>query len=311
MSLGTPMKLLALASLLLTLSFTTSAQEAGMIEFDVPPGPLAGKAHWYALRTMKGLEYWEKPAVLSDITENEDGTYSVSGEPPISIALVLHPLWGDSKDPWRVALDWIRQAEQLFRNSGVPLRFVVEHIETNEDFPDSKKSAHDWLVGERTRLVNTHGVDMVVGLAYHFFGDPLCGVATMGRYDIYYPGIVSVSGCDVKTLAHEMGHNFGLNHDFKTEERGNTGYCILGESGSSETCSKGTIMAYSQTRVPFFSSTAHTYKKDLLGIEGKDAVAYLNKVKTGRALSYELRAEYDSYLIQPDEIVSCEAVITD
>lgn len=305
------MKILALASLLLTLTFNTYAEEAGMIEFDVPAGPLAGKAHWYALRTMKGLEYWEKPATLSDITENEDGTYSVSGEPPISLALVLHPLWGDGKDPWRVALDWIRQAEQIFRNSGVPIRFVVEHIEVNDDFPDSKRSAHDWLTGQQSRLVESYGVDMIVGLAYHFFGDPLCGVATMGRYDYYYAGIISVSGCDVKTLAHEMGHNFGLHHDFKDKEEGNTGYCIEGESGSHETCYKGTIMAYAQTRVPFFSTTAHKYKKDLLGIEGKDAVAYLNKVKTGRALAYELRPEYDSYSIAPDEIVSCGSVNTD
>ena len=117
-----------LAITLLYSSLTSS--EAGMIPFDSPVGEIGGRGHWYALRTMKGDLFWEDPPEFTDIRENEDGTYSIAGEPPIAVVIVLHPDFYRDREPWRRAIDWVRQAEQMYRNSGVALRFVINHIDT-------------------------------------------------------------------------------------------------------------------------------------------------------------------------------------
>ena len=251
--------------------------EAGMIPMDSPVGEIGGRGHWYTLRTMKGIDYWADPAVNSDVRENEDGTYTILGEPPVSVSLVLHPEWYPDDEPWRRAIDWMRQAEQVFRNSGVPIRFIVEHIEVWEDFPDTiEQSIYDIPASEFE-----HGADLVVGLKPVMAGDPHCGVA-------YIDGHVSISSCNPLVLAHELGHNFGLYHSFNSGREGYKGYCIEPEADAYE-CAKGTIMSYSGiNRVPFFAANGFAYKGDLLGTEEHTAVEHLNKVKTAKALRWEL-----------------------
>jgi len=258
--------------------------EAGMISFDAPPGPIGGQGHWYALRTMKGVDYWEDPAVISDVRENEDGTYSVSGEPPIAVAIVLHPEWYPDNEPWRRAIDWVRQAEQMFRNSGVSLRFIINHIEVWNGMPDTKEGAFRKI---SSPSYAKYGADMLIVLMPHYSFDPNCGIASLGRVNYYGGVITSVSGCNPETLAHELGHNFGLQHDFSTSES-NRGYCITGESGGYESCIEGTLMSYSRNTRPFFSNPDYTYRGKPLGDETANAVEWLNRVKAGRALAYEL-----------------------
>ena len=178
--------------------------EAGMIPFDSPVGEIGGRGHWYSLRTMKAADYWDDPALTSDVRANEDGTYSISGEAPISLGIVLHPEWYPDDEPWRRAIDWIRQAEQMFRNSGVRVRFIIEHIEV-QDLPDTKESAY-----YAVDTLEAKGADMTVVLMPHFTFDPYCGIASVGNRNYYGGSIRSVSGCSPKTLAHELGHNFGL-----------------------------------------------------------------------------------------------------
>ena len=116
------------------------AQEGGMIPMDSPVGEIGGRGHWYSLRTMKAEDYYSKPPVMSDIVYDDEGYPQVSGEPPIEMTLLLHPSWYRT-EPWRYAINWVREAEQIFRNSGVPVRFVIKRIVTVEDMPDTKKSA--------------------------------------------------------------------------------------------------------------------------------------------------------------------------
>ena len=278
------------------------ADEAGMIPMDSEAGEIGGKGHWYTLRTMKGEQFWSNPSTNTDIRENEDGTYSVAGEVPLSIALVLHPEWYPNDEPWRQAINWVREAEQIFRNSGVPVRFIIEDISVWQDMPDTKEAAYRSM-DPRTDV----GADMTVGLMPHYSFDPYCGIAAIGRYDYYGGSIRSVSGCSVKTLAHELGHNFGLRHDFKDADKAERGYCIDGVSGDSESCNKGTIMSYSASRVPFFSSANFNYQGLPLGDETSDAVTWLNQVLAGRALAHELdqlrRDSADN--IQDEEVAYC------
>ena len=268
---------------------SNTSSEAGMIPFDSPVGEIGGRGHWYALRTMKGDLFWEDPPVFTDILENEDGTYSIAGEPPVAVVIVLHPDFFRDREPWRRAIDWVRQAEQMYRNSGVALRFVINHIETWDEMPDSKEAA---LGAMDEKQYTEYSPDLLIMLMPHYFADPLCGIAQLGD-PTYYGGILkSVSGCSPITLAHELGHNFGLLHDFddiRFDDIVRRGYCYKGASGTSETCNRGTIMAYATYRAPFFANRNFTVDGgDPLGDETHDSVEYLNKVKTGRSLAWEL-----------------------
>lgn len=290
--------------LLLALPLSNTAHsEAGMIPMDSPAGEIGGRGHWYTLRTMKGSDYYEDPAVNTAVKENEDGTYSIAGEVPISLALVLHPEWYPDDEPWRQAINWVREAEQIFRNSGVPVRFIIQSIETWEEMPNGVEAAY-YDMSPRY-----DGADMTVGLLPNFSGDPYCGLASVGRYDYYGGSIKSMSACSPLTLAHELGHNFGLRHDFKNAEFSEKGYCIEGTSGDSDSCRQGTIMAYAESRVPFFSNKNFTYDDAPLGDEDSDAVTWLRAVIAGRGLAWELDQQRDPAATpreDDDEVAYCE-----
>ena len=270
------------AIVLIVLKFNAISEaeaEGGMIPFDSPVGEIGGKGHWYSLRTMKGEDYWEEPVITSDIRDNGDGTYSITGESPISVALVLHPDFFAYDEPWRHAIDWLRQAEQMYRNSGVPIRFVIEHIEVWHEMPDTTEAAYNAL--SFTNYSRDYDVDMVVGIINHISGDPYCGVASIG-------GAKSVSGCGPVTLAHELGHNFGLHHAHKGGEEGKKGYCVS-PSPEARECSEGTIMSYSgRNRIPLFAANGFTYNGKPIGNENHTAVEHLRSIVTRKALQDEL-----------------------
>jgi len=273
--------------------------EGGMIPFDSEPGEIGGKGHWYALRTMKGADYWADPARITDVLRDENGDYSVAGEPPLSVSILLHEDFYRDDEPWRRGIDWLRQAEQIFRNSGVPIRFVIEHIEIVTGLPDTVESVLNEVRYRAGRTADRVGADLTIVLIPTNPNDPYCGVAELPR--TYTDLTVSVSACSPKILAHEMGHQFGLKHSFNTPNlEYNRGYCIRPEGGTDTECELGTIMSYADERAPFFSNANAQYGNNVLGNETSDAVRHLERVKTGRALTHELRegnaAKFDEVL---------------
>lgn len=284
------------------------SQEAGMIDFDTEAGEIGGKGHWYSLRTMKGKEYWNDPALLVDIIKNEDGTYSMVGETPISLTLVLSQDYYPDDEPWRRAINMVRETEQMFRNSGVPIRFIIEEIITWNDMADGTRSAFEQLRSKTSSIAAKTGADLVVGLKPHYFGDAACGVASLGKVDWYWP-LPSMTSCNSTTLAHELGHNFGLYHSFNPGREGFKGYCRPPSDPNEYDCAEGTIMSYSQNRLKFFANKNAQYRDKPLGTDDHDAVEFLNKVKTGRGLAWELNfRDNDNTQSELDhETVYCES----
>ena len=283
------MRLLVAAAVFTCLvSISALAQEGGMIPLDSPVGEIGGRGHWYSLRTMKAETYYQKPPVMSDIKEDADG-YSVSGEPPVDVSLVLHPSWGySSGEPWREAINWVREAEQMYRNSGVPLRFVIKSIQTYDEMPDTVEAAYNAVP------FSLRGdADLLVILLPYMTGDPYCGIASIG-------GSKSASACSSVTLAHELGHNFGLYHAHNPGKEGRKGYCMRPDADALD-CYTGTIMSYAGNgRVPLFAHKDFTYEGSPLGTEEHDAVAYLNKVKTKKALLSETTSPSYVYGLSED-----------
>jgi hypothetical protein len=293
---------IALAFVALKLTAIQDAKaEAGMIPFDAPVGEIGGRGHWYSLRTMKGKDYWKDPAVSSDIRDNEDGTYSITGEIPVSVVLVLHPDFYRDNEPWRHAIDWIRQAEQMYRNSGVPVRFIIEHISVWEDMPDTTESAYHNMPFDKYAK---YGGDLVLGLINHLYGDPYCGIAGINSR-------LSVSGCNPITLAHEIGHNFGLHHAHAGGRLGEKGSCVRPSPGARE-CTKGTIMSYAgRGRIPLFAANGFEYEGEPLGDEEHTAVEFLRKWVASTALKWEQAQnnveppELSSASLENEEVVYC------
>ena len=264
------------------------AQEGGMIPLDSPVGEIGGRGHWYSLRTMKAETYYQDPPVMSDIVEDDAG-YSVSGEPPVDVSLVLHPSWGySSGEPWREAINWVREAEQMYRNSGVPLRFVIKSIQTYDEMPDTVEAAYNAVP------FSLRGdADLLVILLPYMAGDSYCGIAGIG-------GSKSASACSSMTLAHELGHNFGLYHAHNPGKEGRKGHCMRPEADAID-CYEGTIMSYAGSgRVPLFAHKDFTYQGSPLGTAEHDAVAYLNEVKTKKALLSETASPSYVYGLSED-----------
>jgi len=197
----------------------------------------------------------------------------------------------------------------IFKNSGVNIivEFAfVQKIDISSYYDDDIRDVYydfeDWEYtypfAEFAHLPIKHEADFI-----HLFLDNRvdwngCGVAKKFSASSQYP--VGITACysnrDVATwdpeqtisteyiFAHEIGHQFGLEHD---EPNATSTPLITGGYGLQVDETYGTIMSYAKTRVPYYSNSKLQINGIRYGNKNTDAVKALNEMAPRLSKNFE------------------------
>ena len=166
----------------------------------------------------------------------------------------------------------VNSANQAYLNSQIsPLQLELAGIE-EIDSPTGTSSSiilrqltnrYDNAFDEVHALRDAYDADLV---AFLIDISGFCGIAWLGPEDPLYGFSVIDTDCAVGNLsfAHELGHNFGCNHDPNNASSAYTAYGF-GHHWNNDTYRS--VMAYSPgTRVPYFSNPDVLYAGGATGI---------------------------------------------
>lgn len=206
----------------------------------------------------------------------------------------------------------------VLANSGANFRFRLVYV--NEvDYPEDAsnlKTLGDFLnnldvFADLEALRDEYGADLVtIVRPYNRDTHDSCGRAyILGRnnswmnprsaYSVASDGSSNGYYCDRRTLTHELGHNMGLAHDHNQTATGRHEY----SHGHHVPGVFGTIMAYANKRVDYFSTPLKTCQGHPCGVpEGEelpaDAVRTLNETSSMVA-SFRAAKTEDTYAPKP------------
>jgi hypothetical protein len=107
---------------------------------------------------------------------------------------------------------YVEEANEIFSNSGINIRFRLAHDEINNDINANATSAEAVRLSSITTMRNKYGADIVshwnyggsAGTAFNYGGD-----AKASGYNTSSYGLVITQ----YTFVHECGHNIGAKHD--------------------------------------------------------------------------------------------------
>ncbi|MBN7796639.1 zinc-dependent metalloprotease family protein [Parahaliea mediterranea] len=188
----------------------------------------------------------------------------------------------------------IKLLNRVFRQSGVKIKFRTAGIVPVELSIAESPSSLDLLERMRDGRApfesllehkQLHEADLVHALTNWRDGDEFCGHAYLSVIDTDENYQVGVTRCheDIRTLAHELGHNLGLSHEIGT---GNVSLMRYGKAFKGELAR--TIMStdpHYDYSVSYFSSPRLTVfsplngQRTTIGTSDIDAVTALNKVR--------------------------------
>jgi hypothetical protein len=287
-----------LCTAIMLVSLAASAAP-GNVSINSPPGKVcedcADNIHWYQQESIRSLRYAQNPPDMPQpfICNEADRKVSCSGRdmspyelykfPGLVYVMLYIEVDADINNPWRFALNQVRKLNNTFQLSGVPVQFIVTEIKTVEWDGSSMVAQLNDLQGRMDEISRRNGADLGMKLLPDYFNTwRYCGVAKVGTTS--WPR-ASVTGCysNNMTLAHEVGHNFGLRHDVgdDTVIQGGVGYRLPEDN------TRGTIMTYAEKRIPFFSNPNTKYDGLIWGSEEANAAAVLNDTLGNIAMAHE------------------------
>lgn len=210
----------------------------------------------------------------------------------------------------------LHQLNTIFEKSGVNIRVEYSFVQkvdvsslSNDDIRDVFYELEDWeysyIFSDHRELIYETRTDFI-----HLFLDNNqdwngCGVAR--KFSKRYPYPVGLTACysnrDIATwdpdqststeyiFAHELGHQFGLEHD---EPNASSLALIEGGYGLQVDESFGTIMSYAKNRVPYFSNSKLKINGKSYGNDNADAVRSLNELAPRLSRNFEEKIIYEN-----------------
>jgi len=204
----------------------------------------------------------------------------------------------------------IEVSNQIYLDSEVNLELravYMGEIDYEEKYDSSTAIDHITFkshpaFSEIDSLRAEHGADMVVFMR-PYADDGSCGIAWIGGYgtegdfsspdekDYAYTHIAI--DCNTYVLAHELGHNMGLNHSRLQDGTGGTFEYALGhgETGDFVTM-MASSSAFGASKIKLFSNPDLTCNGSPCGIDREDTTSGANAVLTLNQVSRQIAAYY-------------------